>query len=150
MSVNNFLAYLQLICQATSLLVWDILKKDLYSSLLVLNYIGTWMHIGTISDKFHQFLGIVLADTLWEGKFPSHEHRDSDLVSCDVGVGRDHTSSTKVDSLTHHLHSKHAFLALKKLSHSLLLFLGSLLSHGCIHEDVHGILELDPLLGDGA
>jgi hypothetical protein len=150
MPVYNFLAYLQLICQATSFLIWDILKKDLHPSLLVLNNVGTWMHIGSISDKFHQFLGIVLADTLWEGKLSSHEHRDSDLVSRDVGVGRYHTSSTKVDSLAHHLHSEHTLLALKKLSHSLLLFLGCLLSHGCIHEDVHGILELDPLLGDGA
>ena len=87
------------------------------------------MHIATITDVLAETLNVDLGDGLWESQLTSHENWHANLISGNVRIRRDNRSSTKVDSLAHHLHSKHALLPLKKLSHARLCLVSSLLRH---------------------
>ena len=87
------------------------------------------MHVATISDVLTKALNVDLRYGLREGQLTSHENWHANLIRSDVRIRRDNRSTTKVDSLAHHLHPEHALLLLKKLSHALLCLVSGLLRH---------------------
>jgi hypothetical protein len=129
MPVDDLATNLQLVCNSFSLLTRHILQVELITSVLVLHDVCTWMLSRSIDYVFTQSTIAHRSNTFWECQLPGHKDWYTNLVSCDVGVGRNDTPSAEVDTLAHHFHSEHAFLALKELSDTRLCFVDRLGRH---------------------
>lgn len=146
MPVHDLPAHVQELCEAFPLLRAHVLQMYLLARLLVLDDVGARMLLGTVPHGLAEPLSIKACDRLRERQLPRHEYWYSDLVCGDVGVRRNDTSSSVVDSLTHHFHSEHAFLLLEQLSDSALLLVCVFRGHRRVHKAIYSLLELNPFL----
>ena len=111
--MHNFLANLQLVCNAVSLLLRHVLEQNLIPSVLILNHVRARVKRSTISHQVSQPFDVYVRNAFRESQLASHEDRHADLIRSDVWIRRDDTSASEVDSLAHHLHTEHAFFTLK-------------------------------------
>jgi len=128
-SVDDLATNLQLVCDSFSLLKRHVLQEELIAGFFIFHDVGSWMLRRSVDNVLTQATITDSCNTFWEGQLSRHEDWHTDLVSRDVRVGRNDTPSTEVDTLAHHFHSEHAFLALEELSNTWLCFIDRLGCH---------------------
>lgn len=77
--------------------------------ILALDRSSSRPYINSIYDSLLHLLEIMTGDRLRKGQFLGKDGWYTDLIGLDVGVGRDDTACSEVDTLPHHILSEESF-----------------------------------------
>mmetsp|Transcript_67806 Transcript_67806/g.161839 ORF Transcript_67806/g.161839 Transcript_67806/m.161839 type:complete len:212 (-) Transcript_67806:1202-1837(-) len=101
---------------------------------------GSWIACTTF-HKVPEPFSIVLRSDLWIDQLGSNILRHTDLGGLDIRVRRDDGARSKINALSHHLHSEQAFLLFQQLPNSIIYKLWILPTLHFVHERVDCLLQ---------
>ena len=84
-------------------------------SVFVLDGRSAGVFIGTVDNSLLQLPEVVVRNRLRESQLLGEDKGYTNLIGLDVRIGRDNTTSSKVDTFAHHVLSEQTFLLLENL-----------------------------------